>query len=131
MPKVTIEQFVRVVESKMKEVVAEGRNIVRENGEYGAELVRDVVETSGTTKSGKRGRIDTGAMLGSVDAKYDATPDGAESIYGFLNAPEYTKYQELGTQYIEPMNAIDDASANVEVDFKADIDNMMSRVWGS
>lgn len=129
MAKVTAEQFVRIVESKMKRVIEEGRQIVRDNGEYGADLVRDVVETSGTLKSGKRGRIDTGAMLGSVGDDYKQLANGAESTYGFLNPPEYTKYQELGTEYIEPMNAIDDASANVETDFKADIDRMMKGVW--
>lgn len=131
MPRVTAEQFVRIVESKMKQVVEEGRQIVKDNGEYGAELVRDVVETSGTMKSGKRGRIDTETMLGSVGDDYDEFPNGAESTYGFLNGPDYTKYQEFGTQYIEPMNAIDDASANVEIDFKNDIDRMMNKIWGS
>jgi hypothetical protein len=64
-----------------------------------------------------------------VGDDYKQLPNGAESAYGFLNPPEYTKYQELGTEYIEPMNAIDDASANVETDFKADIDRMMKGVW--
>lgn len=129
MPRVTAEQFVRVVEAKMKQVIERGSEIVRDNGEYGAELVRDTVETSGTMKSGKRGRIDTGAMLGSVNDRFETIPNGAQSTYGFLNPPDYTKFQELGTQYIEPMNAIDDAAANVEVDFKNDIDRMMKDVW--
>lgn len=129
MAKVTAEQFARIVDGKMKQIVARGSEIVRDNGEYGAELVRDTVETSGTMKSGKRGRIDTGTMLGSVNDKFEAIPNGAQSTYGFLNPPDYTKYQELGTQYIEPMNAIDDAHSNVEVDFKNDIDRMMKDVW--
>jgi hypothetical protein len=129
MPRVSAEQFVRVVEAKMKQAIERGSEIVRENGEYGAELVRDTVETSGTMKSGKRGRIDTGTMLGSVNDEFETIPNGAQSTYGFLNPPDYTKFQELGTQYIEPMNAIDDAAANVEVDFKNDIDRMMKDLW--
>lgn len=130
MTKVTPEQFSRIVQNKMRSVIEQGRQIVRENGEYGAELVRDVVETSGTMKSGKRGRIDTGDMLGSVDDDYRDIPDGGESRYGFLNAPEYTKYQEVGTQYIEPMQAIPEAREQVDIDFENDIDRMMKRIWG-
>lgn len=135
MPRVTAEQFVRIVESKMKQVVEEGRQIVKDNGEYGAELVRDVVETSGTMKSGKAGRIDTGAMLGSVGDDYDEFPNGAESTYGFLNGPDYTKYQEFGDSEFavafDGMFAVDDAHSNIEVDFRRDIDRMMNKIWGS
>jgi hypothetical protein len=130
MPKVTIEQFVRIAEGKMNEVVKRGREITRDNGEYAAELVRDVVETSGTIKTGKRGRIETGKMLASVDSDYKHLPGGAEATWGFVHdAPDYTTYQEFGTQWIEPMNAIDDAAAEVAVDFKNDIDRMMKEVW--
>lgn len=133
MPRVTAEQFTRVVEAKMKRVIERGSEIVRDNGEYGAELVRDTVETSGTMKSGKRGRIDTGAMLGSVNDRFETIPNGAQSTYGFLNSPDYTKFQEFGNSEFavafDGMFAIDDAAANVEVDFKNDIDRMMKDVW--
>lgn len=128
--KLTAEQFVQVIESKMRAVVSEGRKVVRENGEYGAELVRDTVETSGTMGTGKRGRIDTGKMLSSVDSNYSDTSNGGEAVYGFVkDAPEWTRYQELGTQYIEPMQAVPDAHMNVEVDFRKDIENMMRKEW--
>lgn len=133
MAKVTAEQFARIVDGKMKQIMARGSEIVRDNGEYGAELVRDTVETSGTMKSGKRGRIDTGTMLGSVDDKFETIPNGAQSTYGFLNPPDYTKFQEFGNSEFavafDGMFAIDDAAANVEVDFKNDIDRMMKDVW--
>jgi hypothetical protein len=114
---------------RMKKVVAEAQRITRDNGEYGAELVRDTVETSGTVKTGKRGRIETGAMLESVDSDYKEIPGGAEATYGFLNPPEYTKYQEGGTQYIEGMFAIDDAAGNVDVDYIKDLRAMLSKEW--
>ena len=132
MTKVTPEQFSRIVKNKMRSVVEQGRQIVQDNADYGAELVRDTVETSGTMKSGKRGRIDTGEMLQAVDSYFVATPDGGEGHYGWVagSGPFYTKYQELGTQYIEPMQAIPEAREQVDIDFKNDIDRMMKRTWG-
>lgn len=133
--RVTAEQFSRIVSGKMQAIVQRGREIVRENGEYGAELVRDVVETSGTAKSGKRGRIETGAMLAGVDSQYKDLADGGEARYGFLNPMPYTKFQEfgfdhLGGAHVEGMFAVDDAHSNIEVDFRRDISRMMKEEWG-
>ena len=129
--KVTPEQLLAIVQGKQNRIVERGREIVRDNGEYGAELVRDTVETSGTVGTGKRGRIETGDMLASVDSEYDEMPDGAKAVYGFVkDVPRYTRYQEHGTQNIEAMNAVEDADMNVQVDFKRDIDRMMREEWG-
>lgn len=122
-------QLQGIIERKMKNILQAGRQITQDNGEYGAELVRDVIETSGTVKTGKRGRIETGEMLAGVDSEYTNTSDGGEATYGFTRPTYYATYQEYGTQYIEPMHALDDAYPNVEVDFKRDIDKMMRQEW--
>lgn len=131
MPRVTAVQLSNIIASKQRQIIARGRQITEEMGQYGAELVRDTVETSGTVSTGKRGRIDTGAMLQSVDSEYQDTADGGEAVYGFLNEPFYTGFQELGTEYIEPMFAIPDAADNVEIDYKKALDKMLAQEWGN
>lgn len=128
--KVTADQLMRIIQGKQNDILEAGRALVKEYGEYGAELVRDTVETSGTVKSGKRGRIETGDMLASVDDEYKEFSDGAQSVYGFVkDTPKYTRYQEHGTQTIEAMNAVDDADANVQIDFRRDLDKLMRDNW--
>lgn len=127
--RVTAVQLQGILENKMKRIVQAGREITQDNGEYGAELVRDVIETSGTAKTGKRGRIETGAMLEGVDSDYENTSDGGQATWGFVRPTPYATYQEHGTQWIEPMHALDDAYPNVEVDFKNDIDKMLRQEW--
>lgn len=129
--RVTAVELGRIIAAKQQRILNRGRQITQDYGEYGAELVRDVVETSGTAKSGKRGRIETGAMLEGVDSEYNETPDGAEATWGFVRPTPHTGYQELGTQYIEPMLAVDDAFPNVDVDYKKAIDNMLRQEWGN
>lgn len=128
--RVTAVQLANIIQEKQQRVLRRGREITKDHGEYGAELVRDVVETSGTAKTGKRGRIETGAMLEGVDSEYQETPDGAEATWGFVRPTPHTQYQELGTQYIEPMLAVDDAFPNVDVDYKRALDAMLKQEWG-
>lgn len=129
--RVTAVQFSRIIAAKHQRILSRGREITQDYGEYGAELVRDVVETSGTAKTGKRGRIETGAMLEGVDSDYHDTSDGGEATWGFVRPTPYTKYQELGTQFIEPMLAVDDAFPNVDTDYKRALDNMLKEEWGN
>lgn len=121
--KVTPEQLVAIIEQKRRTVLSEGRRLVREFGEQGAYQVYERVVTLD--------RIDTSDMLGSVKDDYEQFPDGAKSTYGFLDAPHYTKYQEHGTQKISAMHAVEDADANISVDFQNAIDDMMRREWGN
>lgn len=132
--RVTIVQLRNIIEAKQKRILERGRRITQDNTEYGADLIRDTVETSGTVKSGKRGRIDTGAMLAAVEADYKDTSDGGEGRYGWgENAPFYTKFQEGGNDKFavafDGMFAVPDAAGNVEIDFKRDIERMLKEEW--
>lgn len=83
-----------------------------ESMKEGAETTQTFIATRGTSGTGKQGRVDTGKMLDSVssDAKL-LNKDEAEGRFGWIGEePFYARYQELGTQYIEPMNALSDAA---------------------
>lgn len=83
--------------SGVKEDVKEGMENVAEQG---ADNVRKMIETRGTEKSGKAGRIDSGALLRSVD--YRVTKDTDEHFeveYGYIidnESEDYNLFQEYG-----------------------------------
>lgn len=85
--------------------------------EAGDEIVnktKQYISTRGTAKSGKQGRIETGAMLNSVKSKVEKdSPTEVEVHAGYDDAPFYTVFQELGTARIQAMYAITDAAEEV------------------
>lgn len=85
--------------------------------EAGDEIVsktKQYISTRGTAKSGKQGRIETGAMLNSVKSKVEKdSPTEVEVHAGYDDAPFYTVYQERGTRQIEAMWALTDAAEEV------------------
>jgi hypothetical protein len=83
-----------------------------ESMKEGEELTQAFIATRGTSGTGKQGRVDTGKMLDSVGSEAKLlNKDEAEGRFGWIGEePFYAKYQELGTQYIEPMNALSDAA---------------------
>lgn len=85
--------------------------------EAGDEIVnktKQYISTRGTAKSGKQGRIETGAMLNSVKSKVEKdSPTEVEVHAGYDDAPFYTVFQELGTARIQAMYAITDAAGEV------------------
>lgn len=94
----------------------------------GKDLTVHYIETRGTAKSGKAGRIETGAMRDSVDSKIEK--ESATEIrarFGYNDAPFYTVFQELGTRQIEAMQAIGDAwdivKAGLEKDLRDEVKN--------
>jgi hypothetical protein len=109
----------------------EADRVVRESIEYGANVMRDNIATRGTAKSGKRGRIDTGAMLAGVDDRVVENSDRrVVGEFGWLDptdfAVPYPLFQEYGFEHpsgemIEPMlaltDAFDETVANIEEDF--------------
>lgn len=102
-------------------------NGVREAGidtaEKGANITKHHIETRGTAKSGKRGRIETSAMLNSVDdAILKDTKDEVITRFGYSDAPYYTVFQELGTARVEAMYALADAAEEVVADLVEDIE---------
>jgi len=98
-------------EAQVDEIRDTGKNAVQETTQEGAELVRRYISTRGTAKSGKQGRIETGAMLNSVDDQIvTESRDEIVGRFGMGDAPEYAVFQEYGTSTIEAMYAITDAA---------------------
>lgn len=85
--------------------------------EAGDEIVsktKQYISTRGTAKSGKQGRIETGAMLDAVESKVEKnSPTEVEVRAGYHDAPYYTVFQELGTARIQAMYALTDAAEDV------------------
>ena len=105
------------------------RDIAKESAEEGEKLTKQFIETRGTAKSGKQGRIETGAMLDSVSsAVVRETKDEIQTRFGYNDAPYYTVFQELGTSQVEPMYALTDASEEVFEDLRKDIERLVNSV---
>jgi hypothetical protein len=93
------------------------REVAIESAEEGERLTDLHIRTRGTAKSGKTGRIETEAMVNSVDsALVKDTDTEVVTRFGYHDAPFYTVFQELGTSRIEPMYALSDAAEEVLAD---------------
>lgn len=104
------------LEARVSEITAEAKEVISEAGELIASQTRHYVETRGTAQSGKRGRIDTGAMRDSASSEVvKETEEEYEVRAGFLDAPHYTVFQERGTKHIEAMYAVSDAFEEAKV----------------
>ena len=119
-------------EGKVKELSRRTRRAFREAVKDGEELTKDNIETRGTTKSGKRGRIESGAMRDSVDSKI--TKENQEEIegwFGYKDGPYWTAFQEPGFvhygsgQFVEGTYALTDAGAEIIQNLKEDIDKIV------
>lgn len=96
-----------------EEVAAEAQALVSEAMNIGAETQRQIIETSGTVKSGKQGRIETGLMRNSVQsAGADRVGNTIEGRFGWRDPDPYFLYQEYGFTHarsgedIVPMHAL-------------------------
>lgn len=112
-------------DGRVKDVKESIINIAQDTADEGAEMVRDRIETSGTVKSGKRGRIETGAMLAAVRSEVTVTPKVITAAFGWLNTfSDYFGFQDRGfTHYrsneeipgmMALQDAFDESKANVE-----------------
>lgn len=104
-----MKRLQRELASAMTEAVQDGKNITVQH-----------IETRGTEKSGKAGRVDTGKMRDSVDAEVTkATSTEIEGRFGWLEEqPFYAEFQERGFVHssgatVEPMYALSDAAEEV------------------
>lgn len=96
-----------------EDIANEAQDLVSEAMNIGAETQRRIIETSGTAKSGKSGRIETGLMLNSVQsAGADRVGNTIEGKFGWRDPEEYYMYQDDGfTHYLSgedivPMHAL-------------------------
>lgn len=100
--------------------------------EDGAESMRYHIKTRGTAKSGKAGRIDTGAMLNDVKAKvYPGTERGNQvGRFGWIeNREDYYGYQEGGFEHVnggsvEGMYAMVDAAELAFREFQREMERV-------
>jgi hypothetical protein len=110
-------------EGKVEAITRGAYRTVSNAVEAGDEITKHHIETRGTAKSGKRGRIDSGAMRDLVDHETQlVSQDEVVGRFGWLGeSPYWARYQELGTQYIEPMFALSDAAEEVGQDYLAEM----------
>lgn len=109
-------------EQKVNQMTRRAIRATEEAAERGEEITKYHIETRGTAKSGKRGRIETGQMRDSVThATEKRTIDEVVTRFGYDNGPYWTKFQEQGTKTIEPMYALVDAAEEVVADWREDI----------
>jgi hypothetical protein len=95
-------------EAKVRNLDRGMREAAKESGDEIADLTRMHIETRGIKKPG---RIDTGAMLESVDSEVTReTPTEIEVRAGYFETLFYVPYQELGTSTIAPTYALTDAA---------------------
>lgn len=86
---------------KLSEIDKVVQSSAREAAQTGEEITKHNIEISGTVKSGKRGRIETGEMRDRVTSDYKS--DGemeATAKFGWLSGDGPEKYQEYGFAHV-------------------------------
>lgn len=100
--------------AKVESLENGNREAAIEAGDEIRDTTKRYISTRGTAKSGKQGRIETGAMLNAVDSEVTTNlRREVEVRAGYHEAPFYTPFQELGTVRIEAMYALSDAAEEV------------------
>lgn len=113
-------------------IISGAAEIVEENVSRGEEITKHNIDTRGTFKSGKRGRIKTGRMRDSVDSKIvSKNASGVKGEFGWINEwQDYFGYQESGFNHVggvsvDGMYALSDAAAEVFQDVIDDFDRLI------
>lgn len=111
---------------RVRDVRAAGREAMDDTVELGKNTMQYNIETRGTAKSGKRGRVETGDMLEFVDGRVAGGGDKIVGEFGWLDrSPSYSLFQEYGTQFIQPMMALQDSFDDAKVEFVARFDKLV------
>ena len=97
---VTPATLVAAVRGELDDVWDQVSDAVERTIRVGEASVKEFISTRGTAKSGKRGRIETGAMLRAVRSrKVRFNKSAAEGLFGLGNGPYYSLYQEYGFRH--------------------------------
>lgn len=110
-------------QESVNEIMGDVNDIVADAIEEGENITKHHIETRGTAKSGKRGRIESGKMRDAVNSQMvkSGTRD-AEGKFGWIDTYEnYYGMQEEGFRYVhadpefdvEGMYALTDAGEEV------------------
>lgn len=121
MPEIRVSGNFKNFEGRLKAARQEFRDCLDaamvEAIQLGVETGKDKIETSGTVKSGKRGRIKTGTMLNEFKGNVDIGRAETVGRVGWAQRREdYFLYQELGFAHylsgeeIDGMLALKDAT---------------------
>lgn len=125
-PGTTAETWFEAITKRMYEGVADA---IEEGAQRGEKITKHNIETRGTMKSGKRGRVETGKMRDAVNSKtVSRSKKRVTSEFGWID--EYQDYfglQEDGFNHVggvtvDGMYAISDAADEVFQDIESDID---------
>lgn len=122
------DQILQHLEAQMAKVSAGAKKAVERSAKDGVESMQVTIATSGTAKSGRAGRIDTGEMIDSVDdEKMYETANTLGVRFGYLNGPYWSRYQDGGFRHylsgeqIEGTYALSDAAVTVAVELEDNI----------
>lgn len=120
---------------KVEALEAANEEALREVAEEGAELMKYFIETRGTDKSGKRGRVDKGKMRDAVTSEVTTRGPGKhQANFGWLKEREdYFLWQEGGFEHtggvtVEGMYALTDAAEEVFTNLREDIERNLKSV---
>lgn len=109
------------IEAEIKGLRQDVGTEVKKLAQDGEDMMKEFIETRGTAKSGKRGRIETGEMRDAVANRVlEDTDQATRAEYGWIDdSPGHRTYQELGTKFIEPMFALRDSQEATTEEFQA------------
>lgn len=122
------------INARVEQMTRKARRTVQEAADKGRDLTKEHIETRGTAKSGKRGRIETSAMLNSVSSgTVSSNIEEVVTRFGYENSPYWTQFQEPGFVHtsgvtVEGTYALQDAAEEVFRDLKRDIGDVVKDV---
>lgn len=123
------------IEEKVTGVDEAVMEVAQDTAEKGKNITQYNVEITGTAKSGKRGRIESGVMRDAISGQAERTGrNKARAEFGWISkAPAYVPFQEQGFNhrggnYVEGMFALADAADEVLADLKEDLDRRLKDV---
>lgn len=101
------------------------RHAIIDEGQIGAETMEIFIATRGVSNENKQGRIDTGAMLDTIDSSVLRDDEaGIEVEYGYIDNPvDYDIFQEFGFDHVHGMHipgvfAARDAAIQTEINLE-------------
>lgn len=118
------------IENLVPDTLDQAEEIMDETVQEGAAMMRRYIETRGTERSGKTGRIETGSMRDNVEHNTQRFAKSVRGEFGWGVAggrhEDYYEYQEHGFRWmgrddihVPPMHALLDATIQMREKFFA------------
>ena len=120
-------QLVVEIRKELDDLEEKVDQVIQTSSRMGRDLIREYISTRPSKKSGKSGRIETGAMRRGVSYKKTGK---MSARFGMKGGPEYSEYQENGFthnfsgEWIEGMFAVRDAFQEVAEDIEDGLRNL-------